>query len=159
PARGFAARFRDRVLNGFGERLWDAKGLAGLNALRHRRDLPPLPRFFEQIARARRQLIMTSASFDFPAGLPVNARYVGPVLDEPVWTYSSQWRVPEGRDPLILVALSTTFQDQIGCLQRIVDALGVMPVRGVVTTGPAVDPAALRCSPNVTVVRSAPHRE
>jgi len=102
---------------------------------------------------------MTSASFDFPAGLPRSARYVGPVLDEPAWTYSSQWKAPDGHDPLILVALSTTFQDQIGCLQRIVDALGVMPVRAVVTTGPAVDPAALRSSPNVTVVRSAPHRE
>src|SRR5262245_26176523 len=159
PARGIGGRFRDRLLNGLGERLWNAKGLVGLNALRHRRDLPPLARFFEQIARARRQLIMTSASFYFPGDLPGNARYVGPVLDEPTWTYSSQSTAPEGYDSLVLVALSTTFQNQIGCLQRIVDALGVMPVRAVVTTGPAVDCKALHPPPNATVVPSAPHRQ
>jgi MGT family glycosyltransferase len=159
PARGIAGRFRDRVLNRLGERLWDAKGLAGLNALRHRFDLPPLARFFEQVARARRQLIMTSASFDFPARLPDNARYVGPVLDEPAWAESSRWMAPAGDGPLVLVALSSTFQDQIGCLQRIVDALSGMPVRALVTTGPAVDPTALRPSRNVAIVKNAPHRE
>jgi MGT family glycosyltransferase len=159
PARGIAGRFRDRVLNRLGERLWDAKGLAGLNALRHRFDLPPLARFFEQVARARRQLIMTSASFDFPARLPDNARYVGPVLDEPAWAESSRWTAPAGDGPLVLVALSSTFQDQIGCLQRIVDALSAMPVRALFTTGPAVDPTALRPSRNVAIVQNAPHRE
>jgi hypothetical protein len=157
--RAGSPRFRDRVLNNLAERLWDANGLPGLNALRHRFDLPPLARFFEQAGRARRQLIMTSASFDFPARLPDNARYVGPVLDEPAWAESSRWTAPEGPSPLILVALSSTFQDQIGCLQRIVDALGPMPVRAVVTTGPAVDPTALRPSRNVAIVQSAPHRE
>jgi MGT family glycosyltransferase len=159
PARGTAGRLRDRVLTGLGERLWDAKGLAGLNALRHRVNLPRLARFFEQVARARRQLVLTSASFDFPARLPDNARYVGPVLDEPAWAAASRWTAPAGDAPLILVALSSTFQDQINCLQRIVDALSQLPVRAVVTTGPAVDPKALRSSRNVAIVQSAPHRE
>jgi len=159
PARGIAGRFRDRIINGLGERLWDANGLAELNALRRRFELPPLGHLFEQVARARRQLIMTSESFDFPARLPGNARYVGPVLDEPAWAESSQWRAPEGHGPLVLVALSSTFQNQIGCLQRIVDALGAMPVRAVVTTGPAVDPTTLRSACSVAIVPSAPHRE
>jgi hypothetical protein len=34
-----------------------------------------------------------------------------------------------------------------------------MSVRAVVTTGPAVDPTALRSSHNVSIVQSAPHRE
>src|SRR5262245_45322340 len=143
PGRGTGGRIRDRILNGLAERLWDAKGLAGLNALRHRYDLPPLARFFDQAARARRQLVLTSASFDFTASLPDNARYVGAVLDEPAWAQSSRWTAPSGDGPLVLVALSSTFQDQIGCLQRIVDALATMPVRAVVTTGPAVFPSAL----------------
>jgi MGT family glycosyltransferase len=159
PARGIVGRFRDRVLNSLVERLWDAKGLAGLNALRHRFDLPPVTHFLEQVARARRQLVLTSASFDFRASLPDNARYVGPVLDEPAWAESSRWTAPAGDRPLVLVALSSTFQDQVGCLQRIVAALSPMPVRAVVTTGPAVDPIALRPSRNVVIVRSAPHRE
>jgi len=159
PAHGIAGRVRDRILNGFAERLWNAKGLGGLNALRRRFDLLPLGRFFDQFDRARRQLVLTSAAFDFPASLPENARYVGPVLDEPAWAESSRWTAPWGATPLVLVALSSTFQDQIGCLQRIVDALSVLPVRALVTTGPAVDPAALRCSSNVAIVQSAPHRE
>ena len=59
----------------------------------------------------------------------------------------------------MLVALSSTFQDQRRCLQRIVDALGTLPVRGIVTTGPALDPDALTAPANVTVVAAAPHSE
>src|SRR5262245_29495572 len=159
PARGPAGRVRDRVLNALAERLWDAKGLAGLNALRWRYKLPPLEHLFDLVGRARRQLVMTSATFDFPANLPGNARYVGPILDEPAWASSAQWRAPGGSNPLVLVALSSTFQDQVGCLQRIVDALSTIPVRAIVTAGPAVDVTVLRPSPNVLVVESAPHRQ
>ena len=38
-------------------------------------------------------------------------------------------------------------------------ALTRIPVRGLVTTGPAVDPEQIRAPDGVTVVRSAPHRE
>ena len=57
----------------------------------------------------------------------------------------------------MLIALSTTFQDHETTLQRIVDALAGLPVRGVLTTGPAVDPNGVRAPANVRVVRSAPH--
>jgi MGT family glycosyltransferase len=159
PAHGMAGQLRDRILNGVAERLWNAKGLAGLNALRRRFGLPPLERLFDQVAHARRQLVLTSASFDFPARLPANARYVGPVLDEPAWAESSRWAAPLGEAPLVLVALSSTFQDQIACLQRIVHALSTIPVRAVVTTGPAVDPTALSSTSNIAIVQRAPHRE
>jgi MGT family glycosyltransferase len=159
PARGALGRLRDRALNGFIEHLWDAKGLAGLNALRRRHGLSQVAHFLDQVHRARRQLILTSADFDFPGTLPAGARYVGPVLDDPAWAEVTRWTPPAGGDPLVLVAMSSTFQDQIGCLQRVVDALGTMPVRAVVTTGFAIDPAALQPSANVTVVPSAPHRQ
>ena len=61
--------------------------------------------------------------------------------------------------PLVLVAMSSTFQDQIGSLQRVIDALAALPVCALVTTGPALDVAALRPASNVTVVASAPHRQ
>ena len=99
---------------------------------------------------------MTSREFDFPASLPPRARYVGAVLDDPGWAAS--WTSPAGEEPLVLVALSSTFQDQAGCLGRIVAALGTLPVRGMVTTGPALD-ATLDPPPNVVVVPSAPHAE
>ena len=74
-----------------------------------------------RILNARRVLVLTSADFDFPAELPANVRYVGAVLDDPTWA-TTPWTPPPGDDPLVLVALSSTFQDQGDCLQRIVDA-------------------------------------
>ena len=158
PSRGFVGRCRDRTLNVLGERLWD-RGLRGLNALRNQYGLSPLVHFFDQLRRAQRQLVTTSADFDFPGALPANARYVGPVLDDPAWAEDASWTLPPGREPLVLVALSTTYQDQIASLQHVIDALGTLPVRGLVTTGPALDPAALQPRANVTVVPSAPHRQ
>lgn len=44
-------------------------------------------------------------------------------------------------------------------LQRAVTALGNLPVQGLVTTGPAIDPDQIDAPDGVTVVGSAPHRE
>jgi MGT family glycosyltransferase len=159
PARGPIGRFRDRVLNRFIEHLWDSKGLAGLNALRRRHGLAPLEHVLDQVRGARRQLVMTSPALDFPATLPAGARYVGPVLDDPPWSRASSWTPPAGSDPLVLVAMSSTFQDQVGPLRSVIAALGTLPVRGIVTTGPAIDPEALTAASNVTVLASAPHRD
>jgi hypothetical protein len=40
-------------------------------------------------------------------------------------------------------------------LQRAADALGQLPVRGLLTTGPAVDPATIRAAANVSARRMA----
>jgi UDP:flavonoid glycosyltransferase YjiC (YdhE family) len=159
PARGRLGRLRDDLLNRLIEWLWDRKGLQGLNELRARYELEPLGHVLDQVRRADRQLVMSSAALDFPATLPSGARYVGPVLDDPHWSESTPWTPRAGTNPLVLVAMSSTFQDQIGSLQRAIDALGTLPVRAVVTAGPALDPASLRPAANVTVVTSAPHRE
>lgn len=157
PATTAAGRLRDRVVGGFTLRVWDKKGLPRLNALRAELDLPPLAHFWDQVHRAERELVMTSADFDFPATLPAPARYVGPVLDDPTWV--APWTPPPGDDPLVLVGLSSTFQDQGRTIQRIIDGLATLPVRAVVTTGPALDPSSLRAHDRVSVVASAPHSE
>jgi MGT family glycosyltransferase len=90
---------------------------------------------------------------------PPNVRYVGPVLDDPTWAEDTSWTPPRGPNPLVLVAMSSTYQDQIASLQRVIDALGTLPVQAVVTTGPALDSSALHARANVTIVRSAPHRQ
>jgi MGT family glycosyltransferase len=59
----------------------------------------------------------------------------------------------------VLVGLSSTYQDQHAMLRTAVGALGSLPVRGLVTTGPAVDPAGVPAAPNVRVVEAAPHAE
>jgi len=104
-------------------------------------------------------LLLTSPAFDFPAEMPDNVCYVGPVLDDPQWAVADTGVPPPGDGPVVLVAMSTTPQDQVDCLQRVVDALSALPVRGIVTAGPAVDPKALRPSRNVAMVESAPHSE
>jgi MGT family glycosyltransferase len=157
PATGALGRLRDRAVGGVVGRLW-AKGLPRINALRAEHGLERQRGFWDGIRSARRVLVLTSADFDFPAELPGNVRYVGAVLDDPAWA-SAPWTAPAGDDPLVLVALSSTFQDQLDCLQRIVDALGTLPVRGVVTTGPALDPGAVTAPVNVTVLAAAPHSE
>ena len=159
PAHGMVGRLRDAVLTAVSTRLWDANGLAGLNAIREARGLAPLGHVFDQLQRARRQLVLTARAFDFPTSIAANVKYVGPILDDPSWAEGSSWMPPPGNAPLVLVAMSTTFQDQIDALQRIVDALGTLPVRGLVTTGPALDVSALEPGENVTVVPGAPHTE
>jgi UDP:flavonoid glycosyltransferase YjiC (YdhE family) len=158
PAAGPAGRLRDAVVGALAQRMWDRHMLPGVNALRGRHGLAPLRHYQDQLHQARRELILTSAAFDLPARLPPGARYVGPVLDDPAWAEDADWEPPPGAAPLVLVALSSTFQGQVECLQRVVDALAGLPVRGLVTTGPAVDPGALRPSGDVTVVAAAPHR-
>ena len=158
PPRGRFGRARDRALNAFVDHLWN-RGLPELNRTRASLGLAPLARLLEQYERPERVLALTGAAFDFPAALPANVRYVGPQLDDPGW--AEPWAPPNGEDnrPFVLVAMSTTFMDHVDQLQRAVDALGALPVRGLVTTGPVVDPEQLEAPSGVTVVRSAPHRD
>ncbi|OHV35983.1 MULTISPECIES: nucleotide disphospho-sugar-binding domain-containing protein [Pseudofrankia] len=155
-ARGPLGGLRDRVFGVMSQRLWDGAALPGLNEVRGAYGLSPVAHYQDQVHHARRQLVLTSAEFDFPAELPPSVRYVGPVLDDPAWAPGS-WQPPPGDEPLVLVSMSTTFQDQAACLQRVVDALATLPVRGLVTTGPVIDPASITAPPSVTVVAAAPH--
>ncbi|XVQ89924.1 glycosyltransferase [Microbispora siamensis] len=59
--------------------------------------------------------------------------------------------------PLVLASLSSSFMNQRAQLERIAEALGTLPVRGLLTTGPAMDPAAVRAPGNVLVTAAAPH--
>ncbi len=158
PARGPVGRYRDRVLNRLTEYLWDASGLSRLNALRRQYGLAGVSHTLDQLRSARRQLVQTSADFDFPWTPPANVRYVGPVLDDPVWA-QTPWMPPAGGAPLVLVAMSSTFQDQVGCLQRVLDALGTLKIRGVMTAGPAIDVTELTSPANVTILERASHQQ
>lgn len=155
PASGPGGRLRDRMITSLVGRRWD-KGVPGLNALRSSLGLAPVDHLFDQVHRARRELVLTSPGFDFPGAVPETVRYVGAVLDDPAWA-ETPWTPPPGDEPLVLVALSSTFQDQGATLQRLADALGTLPVRGLITTGPAVDPSSITAPANVTVLAAAPH--
>ncbi|WP_246243154.1 glycosyltransferase [Pseudonocardia bannensis] len=137
-------------------KLWD-RGLAPLNATRADLELPSLRHIHDQYTRVARILVLTSPAFDFPTELPANVRYVGPQLDDPVWVEPVE--LPPGDEPLVLVGMSSTFMNQGDLLRRVVAALDTLPVRGLVTTGPEIDPAEVPGTDRVHVVAAAPHRE
>lgn len=113
-------------------------GLPALNAARAGIGLPPLTTVFEQFRRVDRVLVLTDESFDFaitPVGLPANVRHVGPQL--PPGAIPARPHDKSG-PPLVLVSLSTSYQAQEDALRRVIAALGTLPVRALVTTGPAV---------------------
>jgi UDP:flavonoid glycosyltransferase YjiC (YdhE family) len=103
-------------------------------------------------------LVATLAELDPAArrGLPDQFLHTGPVV-----RVRDPRPVPEAADtPRVLVSLSTIYYPgQRRALQSILDALADLPVRAVVTTGPAVDPIQLRPPANVRLHRYLPHDE
>jgi MGT family glycosyltransferase len=163
PARSPLGRARDAVLRFIMQRIFQ-KALPALNDARRAHGLEPLDDVYDQLLAAEQILVQTSPVFDFTSPhQPANVRYVGPVLDDPSWSaHGERWSppFPDGdRRPLVLVGLSSTFQNQVEVLRRIVLALSRLPVRAVLTLGPALDPAEVPGSDDVVVLRSAPHAQ
>ncbi|MEA2998875.1 MAG: hypothetical protein QOK17_708 [Sphingomonadales bacterium] len=133
--------------------------LAALNAARAALGLAPLATVLDQHKAVSKRLLATAAAFDFaPQALPEGVRYVGPQLDDPTWAepFVSPFE-PDDARPLVLVGFSTTFQNHVAVLQRVADALGALPVRGLVTLGDIVLPDELTAPDNVRLVHPAPH--
>lgn len=158
PARGPLGRARDGVLRRLSERAY-RPGLRPLNAARVEFGLSPLADPLEVLGRLDRALVLTAPEFDFAgsAALPPNVRHVGPVLAPARRTgWHSPW--PAGHpDPLVLASFSTTYQNQRGLAARTLLALADLPVRGLLTTGPALDLAGLEVPPHVVVRDFVPH--
>src|SRR3954453_5157388 len=80
---------------------------------------------------------------------PANLEYSGPVV-------AGRPATPDGQT--ILLSLSTyAYSGLAATLQRVLDASAGLPARVIVTTGPAVDPAALRLPANAEAHRWVPH--
>ncbi|QEO15496.1 glycosyltransferase family 1 protein [Agromyces intestinalis] len=156
PARGPLGRMRDRAGRVMSNAGWDA-GLRALNATRAGFALDPLGHVWAQWDRADRVLLLTGAAFDDPAPVPPNVRWVGPVLED--LPAEGPLELPPGDAPLVVVGLSSSYMQQEDLLRRIAIALAGLPVRAVITTGPAIDPADVPAAAHVRVVRAAAHRE
>jgi MGT family glycosyltransferase len=155
PARGPLGRARDALMFRVVGRMFDS-GLPALNAAREAYGLAPLAHTLDQL-QGKRTLVLVEEAFDFPATLPPGVRYAGVQLDDPSW--SEPWTPPPGDEPLVLVGMSSTYQAQVPELERVAAALGTLPVRSVITAGPALDLSGFRAPANVQVVASAPHSE
>jgi MGT family glycosyltransferase len=158
PGKGIAARLRDRVIT----KLFNVKldrFLPGINEVRTQMNLPLLKQISDFIHGADLRMIQTMERFDFPLEpRPANIRYTGPVLDDPDWTstWPNPWS-PEDPRPLVVISLSSTFQNQYTEIQSSIDALRDQEIRGLVTLGPALERDRFSIPENVQVVESAPH--
>lgn len=159
PARGPLGQARDALLRSVMTFMF-SRADNTINETRAAYGLAPVASTFDQM-RSGRSFILTSPAFDFPAtSLPANVVYAGPQLDDPLW--AEEWISPwpdDDRRPLVLVAFSSTFQNQAPALDRVVDALAGLEVRAVVTLGQMIDPAEVPGRDNVVVVPSAPHNQ
>jgi UDP:flavonoid glycosyltransferase YjiC (YdhE family) len=160
PARGPLGRLRDWALRTIMTRAFNS-GTPLLNRARAELGLQPLGGVIDQFLDVDQFLLLTSQDFDFPGELPPHVRYAGPVLDDPSWCDAGgAWELPWPSDvdgPIVLVGLSSTFQDQAPLIRRIIAALSTLPVRGLVTLGEQMDHERFESTKNVVVTRSAPH--
>ncbi len=158
PARNAEERAMHAHIAAAVEQMFDS-GLPALNAARAALGLAPLAHVMDQLKAAELELLGTSRAFDFPAApLPSRVRYVGPLLADPGWAraWTSPWPAADPR-PLVVVAFSTTFQNHAGVLQKVIDALAILPVHALVTLGGSIDRGELHGAANCVILDSAPH--
>lgn len=158
PATTPWGRSLHALVRGLSERLFDLL-LPSINAVRAQHGLSPLRHALDQVRRADVIGVTAPAAFDRRGTeAPDNMRWFGRLLDDPTWAvpWVSPWPDDDAR-PLVLVGLSSTYMAQERVLQAAVDALAALPVRGLVTLGPAIDPSLVEPKGDVAVVASAPH--
>ena len=131
---------------------WDV-GLATLNQARASVGLEPIASVPDQAAALDRVLVVSIkelADEAFPC--PANVRYVGPPPEVTVPPLELS-----GAGDVVLISFSTGNMDQAGVLQRVADAVAGLPVRAVLTLGPAMQDADLALAANITAYDHLPH--
>jgi MGT family glycosyltransferase len=158
PMAGPLGAARDRLFDGFTRRFW-ASALPALNDVRAEHGLTPLKHWEDQILGVRAIYVMTAPELDFSskAQLPENVDYVGPAFEPFQTGWESPWP-EENTDPLVLISFSTSYMNQGALAQRVLDAVAGLPVRALLTTGPALDANALRIPANARSVAFVAHR-
>ncbi|MCJ2050694.1 glycosyltransferase [Methylobacterium sp. J-070] len=135
-------------------------GRPALNAARRSFGLPPVASAFAHFERSERVLLAISRAFDFDAAmLPANYRYIGPLLDAPIWSRGARTAWSGMGRPRILVAGSTGAQNQTDLLRQIVRAVGTVEAETIVTTGPNVEAGDLDAPDTLRVVATASHED
>ena len=106
-----------------------------------------------RLDRARHRLVASLPALD-PAhgeGQSPNVVYTGPVVDG---------TPAQADEPTVLVSLSTYhYAGMTQVMQNVLDAVAPLPARVVVTTGPVLDPDALRPAVNTELHRWVTHAE
>ncbi len=161
PVPNLLQRPRDRLFGAMSEVVYD-RSKKVMNRVRAEHGLAALRHSLDQVRSADAIIVLTSRSFDFPDhSAPDNVSWSGPILDDPAWAladFDAPWPDDDDR-PLVVVAMSSTFQDQAATLRSIVQALSELPVKAVVSLGPALGTDEVPGADNVVVVDSIPHAQ
>jgi MGT family glycosyltransferase len=158
PVDGPLGAIRDDLVNRVATRLLRT-GVPLLNKARAEQGLAPLDRWAEQLLRAQEVCVMTAPELDFSSrgALPPNVRYVGPAFEPYSHCWDSPW--PDtNSDPLVVISLSTSYMNQRALAQRILDAVAALPVRALLTTGPALETTQLQIPASARTAAFIPHR-
>ena len=121
------------------------------------------PRAGRRLARpvlgVARVLVFTAPELDFAARVPLpdSVRFVGPAFEPSDESWTSPWPADDDR-PLVVVSLSTTYMQQEDLARRVLEAVAELPVRVLLTAGPALDTSGLTPGPNTVVAPFVPHR-
>lgn len=158
PAAGWPGRLRDEVLRQGAVPLFDI-ALPPVNRLRRSLGLPKVKHVPDLYMTAPLVLSYTAEPLEYPrTELPASVRMVGPSSwdpardkgeDEPEWLAGIE-------RPIVLVTVSTVFQDDAKLIQAALDALADEPYDVVVTTA-SIDPERFRAPANAHLRRFVPH--
>jgi MGT family glycosyltransferase len=123
-----------------------------MNELRASLDLSAIDRIAGLLDRVDRVIVAAPEVLDTPRrSMPANVTYVGPVLEDA--GPDVDWEpVGEPALPLVAASLGTTPMDESPLLQRVLDALGTMPVRALATLGDHLDADQLDAPANTTLL-------
>lgn len=140
-----------------------AKGLElgrlELNQTRARLDLPPVDHVHGGISRSL-ALVATFPQLEYPRPWPDGVHVVGPLMWEPP---TQDVELPDGGDPLVLVAPSTAQDPEHTLLRSALEGLADAPVRVLATWNRRLPPVPLPVPENARVVdwvsysRTMPH--
>jgi UDP:flavonoid glycosyltransferase YjiC (YdhE family) len=117
------------------------------------------------LAQTDRVLALTPPGFDRDCVLPANTSYVGPInrphgsggeAGGAMSDADLAWLTRPG-DPWLLLSLSTTLQGQGKALPTLLEAVGSLPVRGLLTLGDVLPVESVSAPPNVMVRAYVPH--
>lgn len=160
PGKGPFGKLRDRLVTGIFHLIFN-KFKPQFNAIRAKHGLAPYQNITEIFHQADLRIIQTSPAFDIPISpAPANVLYTGPVLDDPDWVeaWQNPW-LPTDTRPLVVVSLSTTFQNQKKNIENCIAALASLPVRGLITLGLAMEDENFHAPENVKVIAGASHAQ
>jgi len=163
PPRTALGRVRDALLRRSAMPIFD-RLLPPVNRMRAGLGLPPVEHVPDLYMLAPLVLSYTAEPLEYPrTHLPPSVRMVGPgvwdpggrgagessTAGEPAW-------LAELRRPIILVTISTVFQDDAKLINTALEALAGEPYDVVVTTG-SFDPDSFTRPPNASLHRFVPH--